>query len=61
VIERHPELFEVTSKEDIREALRNALREAWDLIPEPFFNSLIKSMENRVKAVIKAKGWHTKY
>jgi hypothetical protein len=61
VLQMHPELSEVRGEEDIREALGNALKEAWDAIPESFFNSLIESMENRVKAVIKAKGWHTKY
>jgi hypothetical protein len=61
VFEMHPELSEVTGEEDIRDALGKALQEAWDAIPESFFSSLIDSMESRVKAVIKAKGWHTNY
>jgi hypothetical protein len=56
VLEMHPELSKVTGEEDIRDALEKALREAWNTIPESFFNSLIESIENRVKAVIKTKG-----
>jgi hypothetical protein len=61
VFEMHPELTNVAGDEPAREALGNALREAWDAIPQEFFDRLIETMENRVKAVIKADGWHTKY
>ena len=31
------------------------------MIPTSFFKSLIESIERRIKAVIQADGWHTKY
>ena len=41
--------------------LEKALIEAWDALPSLLFESLIDSMERRVNACWKAKGWHTKY
>ena len=38
-----------------------ALQEAWAHINDEFLEKLVKSMEDRIKAVIKADGWHTKY
>jgi hypothetical protein len=57
----HPELEDIQGEENIRQALGTALQEAWSLLPKEFFDRLIESIEARVKAVIKAKGWHTKY
>ena len=61
VLDLHPELEDIRGEENIRQALGTALQEAWSLIPKEYFDRLIESMEARVKAVIKAKGWHTKY
>jgi hypothetical protein len=61
VLKMHPEISNITREENIREALRKALQEAWDIIPKEYFDRLIESMPSRVNAVIKAKGWHTKY
>lgn len=33
----------------------------WDIIGEELLNKLIDTMEHRVKAVIDANGWYTKY
>ena len=52
----HPEISNITGEENIREALRKALQEAWDSILKEYFDCLIKSMPARVKAMIKAKG-----
>ena len=48
------------SEED-RKALEEALKAAWLAIPDSFFESLVESMPDRIKACIEAKGWHTKY
>jgi hypothetical protein len=48
-------------EENIKEAFGNALKEAWDALPEDLFTWSTESIEERVKACIKAKGWHTKY
>ena len=61
VLDLHPELEDIRGEENICQALGTALQEAWSLIPKEYFDRLIESMEARVKAVIKAKGWHTKY
>jgi biotin synthase-related radical SAM superfamily protein len=41
--------------------VEEALSIAWDALPDSLFESLIKSMPRRIKAYIKANGWHTKY
>ena len=38
-----------------------ALQEAWAALNDEFLDRLVDSMEDRIKAVIKADGWHTKY
>jgi transposase len=62
VVETHPEFTDLKGKseEDV-ERMANALKEAWDSLPKSLFDSLYKSMPNRIAACIKAKGWHTKY
>ena len=37
------------------------LEKAWHNIPESMLESLVRSIPRRVNAVIKAKGWYTKY
>jgi len=56
-----PELSEMGQSEEAYQALFSAIREAWEAIGQEVIDDLIKSMEARVKAVIKAKGWYTKY
>ena len=52
----------VTGSDDkIREVLWKALKEAWTLIDEDMMKGLIESMDRRIKAVIDADGWYTKY
>ena len=62
VLRLHPELEVCTGKteEDIKN-LETALRDAWQALPDSLFESLEKSMERRVAAVLAAKGQHTKY
>lgn len=44
-----------------REDLKNALLEEWEKIPPSVTTNLVSSMQNRLKAVIKHKGFPTKY
>jgi hypothetical protein len=44
-----------------RQRLESALQATWDTIDQSQFDSLYKSMPSRIKACIKADGWHTKY
>ena len=57
----HPELQDIGKGEEAIEALENALVEAWEALPDNLFEQVADSMPYRVAAVIKAKGWHTKY
>lgn len=41
--------------------MARAIMEGWDALPEELLDSLIGSMRARCEAVVKAKGWHTKY
>lgn len=43
------------------EALCRALGVLWEGIPERIFRKVVLSMKKRIKAVIKARGWYTKY
>jgi len=61
VLQMHPELETISGEDDIREALRTALQEAWTLIGKDLMDNLIKSMPERVKACKRADGWHTRY
>ena len=57
VLELHLELeFQTGKSEEDLEALENALVEAWNVLPNSLFESLVKSIPRRVKAYYKAKG-----
>ena len=47
--------------EEAYQALYNALNEDWNQMEQSLIDGLIKSMDNRVNAVIAAEGWYTKY
>lgn len=58
----NPTIDYVTGGEEaVKEALSKALLQAWQLIPQSYFNAVIKSMKRRVEALVKANSWHTKY
>jgi hypothetical protein len=50
-----------SESEDLRQRLESALQVAWDTIDKESFDCLYQSMLDRIKAYIKARGWHTKY
>jgi transposase len=47
--------------EKVKQRLAEVLPLVWETIPEEFFENLWRTMPHRVEAVIKAKGWYTKY
>ena len=60
--ELRPELFrEGQSLEDRLDELHETLEREWHMIAKDLMRKLGRSMQRRVKAVIKAKGWYTKY
>ena len=61
VIEHYPDLFEMGKTEEAYQALYNTLNEGWNQMEQSLIDGLIKSMDNRVNAVIAAEGQYTKY
>ena len=45
----------------VKDAFSKALVEAWQLIPQRYFDAVIESMPRRMEAVVASEGWHTKY
>ena len=61
VQQQYLELTNIGSGEDAKRALERALDEAWQLIPDKIFMAVLESIPKRVKALIEAEGWYTKY
>jgi hypothetical protein len=62
VFTMHPELTHMTSKdEEAFDLLIRAIIEAWEAIPQSFFDAVVDSMQARWQAVITAQGWQTRY
>ena len=57
----HPELEFVDDTIATLEALIVAAKEAWHAIDQSILYNLSITMPHRVKAVIDAEGWYTKY
>ena len=45
----------------IKECMVKALQEDWDALKDELFEKLAVSIERRIKTVIKAEDWYTKY
>jgi transposase len=60
--EMYPKLKDCTgeTKAD-RQVFIDAAKAAWAAIDQSYINNLIDSMPRRIEAVIKAKGWQTRY
>ena len=56
-----PDLLEIGVCPESYDALIKAVHEAWAAIPQDYIDNLIRGMIDRVKAVLKAKGWQSKY
>lgn len=61
IIENKPHLKDLGKGQVGYDALAAAIVEGWEAIPQPKIDALILSMDNRINAVLEAKGWHTKY
>jgi hypothetical protein len=49
------------NSEAIRQRFSSAIQRAWASIPPARIRGLVKSMDDRVNAVLEAKGWYTRY
>jgi len=45
----------------VKKAIEEAITDCWELLNPKVFDTLAGSMTDRVKAIIKADGWYTKY
>lgn len=61
IINDHPELQNAPDNDQTLYALIQAAKEAWQSIEIRVLKNLSNTMPNRVRAVIEADGWYTKY
>jgi transposase len=61
IIQAHPELVTMGNSDPAMDYLISCAQEAWETLAEELLNKLASGMQTRVDAVIKAKGWYTKY
>lgn len=61
IYELHPELLDMPNNDYTLEILVDAAQEAWNLIGLDTIVNLSESMPRRVRAIIDAEGWYTKY
>jgi transposase len=57
----YPELVSAPNNAETLDLLISCAIDTWDRIGEQLLNRLIDTMERRVKAVLDAEGWYTKY
>ena len=57
----YSDLHEIGETEEAYQRLYQAINEAWEAIPQEKIDSLIRTMDNQINAVLQAKGWHTRY
>ena len=61
IIKDHPELQNAPDNDHTLSLLIQAAKEAWDSVEDRILKNLSNTMPNRVRAVIAADGWYTKY
>jgi hypothetical protein len=47
--------------EGLKPIMEDALVHCWELLSDSLFESLVQGILKRIEAVIKARGWCTKY
>ena len=61
IYQLYPELKHAPNTEGTRQLLIEAAQEAWRAIKDRVLIRLSETMPHRVRAVIEAEGWYTKY
>lgn len=61
ISDKYPELASLPKSNQSLDALCRAAIDIWEDFEEDLLNRLVLGMRKRLKAVIKAKGWYTKY
>jgi hypothetical protein len=57
----HPEFTRLKNNKADRAKLARWCQEAWAALPPELILKLTTSVRNRLRAVIRARGWYTKY
>ena len=57
----HPHLRDLRNNEEDRAILLSWIQAAWAALPESLVRRLTSSVGSRLRAVIQAQGWYTKY
>ena len=57
----YPELFLLKRNELDIKAFKAMVTAAWEALDQAKINRLVDSMERRLRAVRKVRGWYTKY
>ena len=61
ILNNYSKLQELGKSQEAYDRLAAAIQQAWQAIGEEKIRECIKSINRRCQAVIKAKGWHTRY
>ena len=59
--DNHPELNEMGKSEQAYQQLFAAILEGWDAIAPEAIEGLVRSMDDRVNAIIDSEGWYTRF
>lgn len=54
-------LYLLKNNEENLAVVGDALRVAWERVPQALIDTLIDSIPKRLRAVVRARGWYTKY
>jgi len=61
ILDNRPDLKDLGDSQEALDSLATAIQQALQAIGEEKIRACIESMHKRCQAVIKAKGWHTRY
>jgi transposase len=59
--EEYPDLHKLGRGQEGHDALAQAIIDIWNSIPQEIIDRTIEGCIQRIRAVYKAKGWHTQY
>jgi transposase len=58
---KHPEIIHLQDNEEDRAKFIDWIEDAWAYLDQAKIRKMIESLERRLRAVIQARGWYTKY
>ena len=61
ICEARPDLSDLPKNDQSKQELIDTAVKVWEELKEKVFDAEINSMPNRMRAIVEAKGWYTKY